>query len=70
MLQNFWNAIKVCFSHKVTTIAGVTSVVCGSGTLLHLIPAGFGGVAMGVCGIAAGLGLIAAPDASKVQPKP
>lgn len=68
-MKNLWNAIKVCFGHRVTSVAGVTAVVCGSGTLLGLIPAPFAAVAMGVCGIASGVGLIAAPDANKVQPK-
>lgn len=68
-MMNFFRTLHAGLTHGVTSVTGVVSLLCGTGTMLGLIPAPFSAIAMGVCGIAAGVGLIAAPDANKVQPK-
>ena len=62
-------ALLVGLGHSVTSVFGIIGLVCGTGTLMGMIPPPWSVVAMGVCGIANGLGLLAAPDANKVQPK-
>lgn len=64
--MNIFSALLAGVSHGTTSIMGVITALCGAGTLMGLIPAPWSAVAMGVCGIVNGLGLIAAPDANKV----
>jgi len=61
--------LNTMLSHKGTAIPGVLTVICGSGALFGMIPAPYNAILPGVCMIATGLGLIAAADATKIQPK-
>jgi len=69
-MGNFFSALGHGFTHGYTSVMGVISLVCATGSLAGVIPPSVGPILMGVCGVAQGLGLIFAADATKVAPKP